>query len=152
MAQARRLKGPFQEEDIPPENGPQGPSPEMPTPGDQPYPEFPDVTNVPDNGAGSDFPTGRGNETPRDRIGNVAPRKPMEPSPMASQGSSMQAPMPGVLPFKPLPGPMMGTTQGRLFGSMGGLKGGGLGLPLDPISDVASDPIDTLIQLLMKRG
>lgn len=92
---------------------------------------------------------GRGAETPRER-GNTpaAPRKPMSPDPMAAAGgSTFQA---GVLPFKPLPGPMGSSPSGSLFGSMGGLKGGGLGIPLDPVSDVASDPIDTLIQLLMR--
>lgn len=164
MAQARKLRGPFQEEDAPQDNGPMPdfPNPGMGDLGEAPLPEAPPDVRAraypnPGQGdlgpAGIDPRTGRGDETARERGNNpVAPKKPTEPSPMASTGSTMQAPMPGVLPFKPLPPPQGNPVGGGLFGSMGGLKGGGLGLPLDPVSDVASDPIDTLMQLLMKRG
>jgi hypothetical protein len=54
--------------------------------------------------------------------------------------------------FSPLPGArpvqMVKPMGSALYGSMGGLQGGGLGLPLDPTSDQASDPIETLMKLL----
>jgi hypothetical protein len=50
-----------------------------------------------------------------------------------------------------LPSPAFQTPRrqrGALFGSQGGLKGGGLGVPLDPVANQQSDPIATLIKLL----
>jgi hypothetical protein len=63
-------------------------------------------------------------------------------------GSAFQ----GVIPFDPLPGngpgAMLRSSSNGMFGSMGGLKGGGLGVPLDPVSDQKSDPINDLINML----
>jgi hypothetical protein len=82
--------------------------------------------------------------------GQATPGRPMEPSPMAGGVS------PGPMPFKPMgaPSPVSLTKapRGNLYGSMGGLQGGGLGLPLDPVSDQKSDPISSLIQMLTQRG
>ncbi len=39
-----------------------------------------------------------------------------------------------------------------MFGSSGGLKGGGLGMPFDPTSNQKSNPIDTLLQQLLGGG
>jgi hypothetical protein len=156
MAQPRKIK--TQTGELVDEGNKPGPGPgEL---GEQPMPEFPpDIHRIPAPGGpgdigeapAPDINPGRGRETPRERGGGgVAPRRPSEPDPMA--GSSFQSGMggPGVLPFQPMPGPQGGMAQGGLFGSMGGLKGGGLGVPLDPTSNAASDPIDTLIQLLMR--
>jgi hypothetical protein len=81
------------------------------------------------------------------------PKKPAEPSPMA--GSSFQPPpIQGVQPFAPLPSqPGVSLAKSRsqaLYGSSGGLQGGGLGVPFDPVSDAQSDPISGLLQMLMK--
>ena len=106
---------------------------------------------------------GRGGETPRERskpgggAGGAAPTRPRSPQPMA--GSTFQAGMGGgmgsggVMPFDPMGGsPDVGslaTPRLRgLFGGAGGLTEGGLGVPLDPTSDLESDPISTLLKLL----
>ena len=68
----------------------------------------------------------------------------------------MQPPS-GVVPFEPLAGPNPGSfanpmaqrRSGGLYGMAGGLKGGGLGMALDPTSDQKSDPITTLIKALL---
>lgn len=77
----------------------------------------------------------------------ATPAQPRQPFARAGQT--------GVLPFKPMDqnvGPNVTPKMTNLFGSLGGLKGGGLGLPLDPTSNQISDPIDGLIQLLRKGG
>jgi hypothetical protein len=114
---------------------------------------------------GFDLP-GRGEEGPRERPSGgggggtaVAPRRPSEPTSQA--GSQFSNPQPlgpaaqqGVLPFAPMPQANVGSfatpNQGGLYGSAGGLQGGGLGVPFDPISDAASDPISGLLELLMQ--
>ena len=76
---------------------------------------------------------------------------------------------PGVMPFSPMAESMgdtdlaspvaesrgdIGVTRrapNALFGSMGGLQGGGLGVPLDPMSNATSDPISSLIESLLKN-
>lgn len=95
---------------------------------------------------------GRGEETPRDRQpapGGATPRRPMSPSPMTGSTSGLQL-------FNPMPGPspvtLANPAKRGMFGSLGGLQGGGLGLPLDPTSNVESDPISGLIELLSKLG
>lgn len=104
-------------------------------------------------------------ETPRERPPSVGPSstlrpaqatpaRPTVPTPMA--GSSFQPPQ-GVQPFAPMAGPgaasLVKPASRGLYGGMGGLTGGGLGMPSDPTSNAASNPIDTLIQLLtLKRG
>jgi hypothetical protein len=99
---------------------------------------------------------GRAGEGPRERQngGSATPRRPSTPTPQA--GSSFTAPQ-GVQPFQPMQssgsiGSMATPRLRGLFGSLGGLQGGGLGQPLDPISNQASDPIDTLIQMLTKQN
>lgn len=80
---------------------------------------------------------------------SAAPRRPMSPTPMA--GSTMQAG--GVKPFNPMPGvspTAMTSTRRSAYGGLGGLTGGGFGLPLDPTSNQASDPITTLISQMLK--
>lgn len=111
-------------------------------------------------GPTTDF--GRFGEAPRERPGggDAAPPQPRTPTPQAgSVGPSPgPAPMPPQ-PFSPMPQqapvaslarPMGGS--GSLYGGLGGLKGGGLGVPLDPISNQASDPISTLLKLLQGGG
>lgn len=79
-------------------------------------------------------------------VGSVPP-SPMEPTVRAGQ--------PGIPTFSPMP-PVPGVSlakprgMGSLFGSAGGLQGGGLGLPFDPVSNQKSLPIDGLIQMLKK--
>jgi hypothetical protein len=82
--------------------------------------------------------------------GEATPTQPMTPSPVA-----------GVPPVKishPMPGPnpqaMTSTLRGKggYFGGQGGLTGGGFGLPFDPTSNAASDPITTLLQKLLGGG
>jgi hypothetical protein len=83
----------------------------------------------------------------------AAPQRPEEPTPMA--GSTQMGSSEGVLPFQPMGGPSPSTLakpQSSLFGSMGGLQGGGLGVPLDPTPNAASDPITNLIQMLLGRA
>ena len=102
-----------------------------------------------------------------DRI-QATRRRPAEPSPMSGSfftaGGGREAPMGGVRPFTPmgdtngtdLASPMggdVGVTRRSpvaLFGSLGGLQGGGLGVPLDPMSNATSDPISSLIESLLK--
>jgi hypothetical protein len=98
---------------------------------------------------------GRAGETPRDRQGSqAAPARPGTPTPMAGSTFQPEVPQgPGVIPFEPLPSTdIMGVSRRGLFGSRGGLQGGGIGLPLDPTSNQASDPISGLIQLLLRGG
>jgi hypothetical protein len=97
---------------------------------------------------------------------HATPMRPPQPTPEA--GSSFQATsggdttgQGGLTPFSPLPqtdyaplarsgGPGgLQSGNGGLFGSLGGLQGGGLGVPLDPTANEQSDPIDTLIKHLM---
>jgi hypothetical protein len=116
---------------------------------------------------------GRFGETPRERVPGphggppplgpqATPPSPTEPVPMSGQpGGGMTPPPPPMEPFDPMasdPGAFIspagaGPARRSLFGSMGGLKGGGLGVPLDPVSNETSNPIQGLIQALMqKRG
>lgn len=99
---------------------------------------------------------GRGGETPRERVpgatdGAVPPR-PMAPSPVAGGAANP----PGLSAFSPMPGGAPGISlakprgMGALFGAQGGLQGGGLGLPFDPISNQKSPDISGLISLLKK--
>lgn len=83
---------------------------------------------------------------------DVAPRRPSMPSPVGGAPASPQQPPmggspSGVMPFAPMAGP-----SGSMFGKMGGLKGGGLGLPFDPQSDAQSDPISKLMMMLKGGG
>ena len=117
---------------------------------DEPAPP-PEVTMRGPAQAGPVNPIGRGEETPRERgEAQAALRRPSEPTPMA--GDSFQAPSGGVTPFSPMRTPSLGSlatpSQGGLYGSLGGLQGGGLGVPLDATPDAASDPITMLIKLL----
>lgn len=100
----------------------------------------------------------RGIETPRERMPDVGlrppargagedvsggstrimPRKPSAPTPEAGN----VVPPQGVMPFNP-----MGSQRG-LFGRMGGLMGGGLGVPFDPVSNAQSNPLSSLIAAL----
>jgi hypothetical protein len=96
----------------------------------------------------------------------AAPSKPSSPTPMA--GSTMLPPEQGVTPFEPMnesggmapraqmrnPGMPVaggGSMSGGLLGSLGGLQGGGLGVPFDPASDQQSDPMSLLMELLQGR-
>lgn len=99
--------------------------------------------------------------SPGDRIdfeqpGQPVPERPKEPTPQAG-GVTPGGPS-GVIPFQPLPSPNAVSSNvalrrpgGGLLGSLGGLKGGGLGLPFDPMSNQQSPSIDALLNLL-KRG
>jgi hypothetical protein len=79
----------------------------------------------------------------------ATPTMPKVPTPMAGKVSPASS---GVLPFTPMggggPSVMLRSPGRQLFGSLGGLKGGGLGIPMDPTNDAASDPISTLIKML----
>lgn len=90
-------------------------------------------------------PTLGGGVNMRSPGGQATPGRPMSPTPMAGS----------VMPFQPMgspsPASLTRPRSGNLYGSMGGLQGGGLGLPLDPTSNQKSDPISTLLQLLMGR-
>jgi hypothetical protein len=101
-------------------------------------------------------------ETPREREAiqnpnsSAVPRQPSTPNPQA--GATMVAPgsVPGgVLPFKPLSSPSVGsmaTPRLRgLYGAAGGLQGGGLGVPQDPVSNQLSNPIDQLLELFTSK-
>ena len=96
---------------------------------------------------------------------NASPPQPNTPTPQA--GSST------MIPFEPMSSapnvslvqpqtqtsyaasPNMGSSATPrlrgLFGGQGGLTGGGLGVPLDPISNSTSDPIDTLLSSLTSK-
>lgn len=89
----------------------------------------------------------------------ATPVRPRSPQPMAGSVSQVQsggAQPTGVMPFTPMGSPDVGsmaTPQSNgLFGSLGGLKGGGLGLPLDPMSNQLSDPISMLLKRVMGGG
>lgn len=122
--------------------------------GPQPMPPIPpDV----DPAHGSEGPrernnfNGAGGNNPIMGPGITAtPRRPTEPTSMA--GSTSPA---GIIPFNPMGSPDIGGMAKPmlrgLYGSAGGLKGGGLGTPLDPISNDQSDPISDLIKLLSQH-
>lgn len=112
---------------------------------------------IANHGPISDPLNAQSGETPRERgSAQASLRRPSTPTPMAgsvSQGASLRSPM----PFQPMEGgsdSMMvagqgGMGGGSLFGKAGGLQGGGLGTPLDPMSNQMSNPIiGTLIKLL----
>jgi hypothetical protein len=83
----------------------------------------------------------------------ATPTMPRVPTPQAAGQPAVSGPP--VLPFQPMSSPSIGsmaTPRLRgLSGSAGGLQGGGLGLPLDPVSNQTSDPIDTLLQGLTSK-
>lgn len=102
----------------------------------------------------------RSEEKPRDRDGGsvATPRRPPEPTPHT--GASMVAGGPSggpaglsLRPFTPMADVGSGDWQGSggLFGSLGGLRGGGLGRPLDPMANEQSS-ISALIQMLLRGG
>ena len=91
----------------------------------------------------------------------ATPSRPRAPQPMAggvsqAQSGSAPPPSPGLIPFQPMEsstadmsiaGPQL--AMSRLFGSQGGLKGGGLGVPMDPMSNQLSDPITDLLKKIL---
>ena len=90
----------------------------------------------------------------------IAPRRPDQPTPHAGASETLGGPMPmpsmAPEPFSPMGMPMTSKLArpggGSLYGSAGGLQGGGLGVPFDPTSDLESDPISTLMMLLQTAG
>ena len=82
-----------------------------------------------------------------------APDRPNSPTPMAGS----QGPLPSMPTVNP---PMEGSgTQGSsrlrgpgLFGSQGGLQGGGVGAPMGPSNSDQSDPLSMLIKQLLSQG
>lgn len=118
---------------------------------------------------GSSFTSGGGSSPSGAPSGNQATlRRPSEPTPAAASPAQ-----PSIMPFQPLASPppsamaapveskplgspdvsRLSPGKSSYFGSMGGLKGGGLGVPLDPLSNQSSDPIDSLLSMLKnKRG
>lgn len=84
-----------------------------------------------------------------------APKKPSVPTPMAGSVSNVGGGVTGPVPFSPLPSPSIGVMAtpkaAGLYGGLGGLRGGGLGVPLDPTSNAESDPISSLIMALRDR-
>lgn len=109
-------------------------------------------------------PTMGGGPAPAPSPTQPTPTRPIEPTPGAGHpsGGPGGGGGGGVVPFEPLPpsGPMSGSpvfggggAQLRgLLGSQGGLSGGGLGLPFDPVADEKSDPIALLMAQLMGQG
>jgi hypothetical protein len=102
---------------------------------------------------------GGGTSTKRPALGGMeggsmaAPKRPSSPESMAGSTFEAPSPGPGVLPFNN--GGAMGganLAMSRLFGKRGGLQGGGLGVPLDPVADEQSDPIALLMKLLGQGG
>lgn len=112
---------------------------------------------------------------------SAAPARPSQPSPSAGAQQEQPAPTPQptsrLIPFTPMGGSGGAADAGTLtspggglssstasigssaspqlrslFGSQGGLRGGGLGVPLDPVSNQMSDPISLLIEQLMKQS
>jgi hypothetical protein len=116
-----------------------------------------------------DYADARESESPRlrSRGGNATPSRPSSPTPMAGSVSTQDGPNMvgadmGLLPFEPMGGmddsmmtqPIGSGQQLRrssLFGSLGGLQGGGLGAPLDPVPNEELD-IKTLLEKLMGGG
>lgn len=167
MARMRALNNldqPADQGDLPynePQVGYQGPP--LTTPPPQQF-DFMDRSNTgpgpedrhPEDKAGE---VNRGSYGPRENFDNMggaeaAPSRPRTPTPMAgSTFSPAMPPVGGVIPFTPM-GDTSGVSlaKGRLFGRQGGLTGGGLGVPLDPVADESQDPISTLIKLLMGGG
>lgn len=112
----------------------------------------------------------RGGETPRERAGANEPGGTLSaPSPTAPQatpprprspqpvGGVQEVPPPSGVPTSPMPpiGPgdlSRPIAMRGLLGSQGGLTGGGLGVPFDPVANQKSDPISSLIQLLQRRN
>lgn len=157
MAKLRQMGGddqPIQDNDHFVQDNPMG----FPgTPGNAPPPP-------PDNGE-TEFPGPiPGNPTPpRDEPrpggagappgpGQATPRQPMEPTPDA--GSTSPGPQ-GPMPFNPLPGPdlaSLGSPRRRgLFGGLGGLTEGGLGVPGNGGAQ-GPDMISSLIQQLLSTS
>lgn len=161
--------------DLPGENN-ADPQEEDPLQGAAPGADPGGINAGPDTGAGSARQIGdKGQlgETPRERQsaqeGNnivSAALRPPTPTPQAGQASigspapdapqQAQGAMPspqGVIPFSPISGPApadAATPRLRgLYGSAGGLQGGGLGVPFN--SAQSSDPITGLIQMLMQQ-
>lgn len=100
---------------------------------------------------------GSGGMEPNSQTTPARPRTPQPsggagPSTMVAQGSVPG----GIRPFKPLSAPggaKLATSRASgLYGSSGGLQGGGLGVPLDPVSNQQSNPLDMLLQLFNKIG
>lgn len=111
----------------------------------------------------------RGGETPRERVSETGESlaggaqattsRPRTPTPMS--GGVSQAADPtgggggGLIPFQPLgsggPAPFSGPglAMGRLFGGARGQTRGGLGVPMDPTSNYASDPISDLLKKIL---
>lgn len=100
---------------------------------------------------------GQGQETPHDRGqvggqsgvgGNATLRRPTAPTPQAGStmtaGASMRPPL---MPFTP----MGDTSTSSLLGGAGGLKGGGLGVPMTPHPGAQNQDISGLIQMLMSK-
>jgi len=99
---------------------------------------------------------GPGPMTPQPYGANAAPEMPHSPTPQAgSTFTSGGTDGGGIIPFPPMGsadvGSMATPKLRGLFGSAGGLQGGGLGVPLDPISNQQSDPISSLIESLMQQ-
>lgn len=116
----------------------------------------------------------QGSEGPRENFGSrsiATPPSPQAPAPFSAAPGGGAVPPPPMAPFDPLPsnplgdiispggpspygGPAAagaGPQRRSLFGTLGGLKGGGLGVPLDPVSNASSDPIDSLLSSLQRR-
>lgn len=163
MRPLANLNQPGDQGDLPynePQVGYQGPPLTAAPP---PQLEFQDRSNTgpgPDNRAPEDKAgeVNRGSYGPRENFDNMggaeaAPSRPRTPTPMAGSTFTPPPPTGGVIPFAPM-GDTSGVSlaKGRLFGRQGGLTGGGLGVPLDPVADEAQDPISTLIKLLMGGG
>ena len=112
--------------------------------------------NIPESGRGGESPRERGGGG--DTSGGAAPPRPHSPAPQAGSGALPPSGQGGGLgPFSPMPSaPGVSLAKprgmGSLYGSAGGLQGGGLGLPFDPVSNQKSPDIGGLLELLKRGG
>jgi hypothetical protein len=123
---------------------PNGPPPGTYNPGDynpEQDQQFPSPTPLPKGPE-----TSHDSESPRDRS-QTTMRRPMSPTPAPPNTAEL-------IPFQPM-GDMSANNMVQrrspgLFGTAGGLKGGGLGLPMDPTNSAANQDVSGLLQMLMQ--
>lgn len=107
---------------------------------------------------------GQSSQSPRERLnvpglmapggtsGGATPARPRSPQPEGGVfTATAPGPVQGAAPAIPGIGSGMGTRLRGLFGSQGGLQGGGLGLPMQTSNNAASDPIETLLSTITSK-
>lgn len=136
---------------IDPEPGRSSESPRERLPVPQPTPTRPtSPTPMP----GSPDPLPQPEPAPGPTIGEPAGPPPGGGGPSGPPIPTINPPLgggPSTDPTQPVPG--QAKLRGpSLFGSQGGLQGGGLGVPLNPTNSTQSDPISSLIKQLLQQG